>query len=469
MGKINDFLGGIRADSLVNLVTGLSTFRDKRSGDTWEADRRELLEYGNIYTSSDVAARIVNLPASEMTREWIDITVGTEDDADKETAAEQAVAADDYLDRLKAKRMFAESLVWASVYGGALIQMGIDDGHESDQPVDENNLRGITALRVFSRRQFKVEQWYDEDPADLEKFGKPKVYRMYWTDNPSGVNTNDILVHESRVLRFDGVLTPSEVSVQNEGFGDSVYVRTGQVIRDYVGAYSGVGFNLRNFGQFIYRLNGLSKALTQEGGTKQIQKRLEAVDMGRSMIRAILLDAEKEDAQYLNLSWGGLPEVLNKYANRLAQAAEMPLTLLEGTSPGGLNATGDSDIRLYYDRLAARQELEMSDQLDKLIGYVFKASEGPSSGADADWSFTFNPLWQMSDAEVADVRKTYAEVDQLNVTTGVYDADEARTRYIGDEFSSEIVLDESRDAEEAQADQILREMPVDLMAETEDG
>ncbi len=49
-----------------------------------------------------------------------------------------------------------------------------------------------------------------------------------------------------------------------------------------------------------------------------------------------------------------------------AGAADIPVTRLLGQSPAGLSATGDSDTRNYYDMIAARQELDLRPQLERL-------------------------------------------------------------------------------------------------------
>ena len=66
-------------------------------------------------------------------------------------------------------------------------------------------------------------------------------------------------------------------------------------------------------------------------------------------------------------------------------------TRLLGQSPAGLSATGDSDTRNYYDMIAARQELDLRPQLERLDKLILR-----SAGVDpAALTFEFRPLWQM--------------------------------------------------------------------------
>ena len=71
-----------------------------------------------------------------------------------------------------------------------------------------------------------------------------------------------------------------------------------------------------------------------------------------------------------------------------AGAADIPVTRLLGQSPAGLSATGDSDTRNYYDMIAARQELDLRPQLERLDRLIAH-SEGLDPGA---LSFAFRPV-----------------------------------------------------------------------------
>ena len=99
-------------------------------------------------------------------------------------------------------------------------------------------------------------------------------------------------------------------------------------------------------------------------------------------------------------------------------AADIPMTRLFGRSAGGLNTTGDNDIRNYYDMLQAKQESELRPQLERLDAIMVRSELGQMP---EDYGFTFNSLWQMSDKELADTEKTRAERDKIYFDMGVID------------------------------------------------
>ena len=71
----------------------------------------------------------------------------------------------------------------------------------------------------------------------------------------------------------------------------------------------------------------------------------------------------------------GLPEMVRTFLQVAAGAADIPVTRLLGQSPTGLSATGESDTRNYYDMIAARQELDLRPQLERLDRLILR-SEG---------------------------------------------------------------------------------------------
>jgi phage-related protein (TIGR01555 family) len=461
--------GNIRKDAWENLLTGLGRReRDKRlHSQVLEPPVNATEEiYEALYAGDDVAARAAELPAREMTRQWIDLTVdsqSTEDGGDTRTedieeASSVAKETMGLLEDIGAQAHTFDALVWSRVHGGALIQMIVNDGAESDQPLNEDRIQSFEGLRVWTRWQVRPTKFYS-DADDLLTFGKPELYTVHRSDHPrsDGILQNTI-IHESRFLRFDGAKTSPRRRRRQEGWSDSIYARLESVIRDYSTAHEGVAHMLQDWGQFVYKMKGLADMLAQEGGDKVILDRVMTIDMARSIVRAILLDADNEDAQRMGTPMSGLDGVLDRLAQRLAQAAEVPLTLLLGQSPAGLNATGESDIRFFYDQISAKQELILRPAFETLIRILFKSADGPTRGKEPDgWRITFNPLWQLTEEQQAGTRKTQAETDQIYITNGVITEDEvAFSRFGGDRYSSDTMLDLKAREERATAEEEVR-------------
>jgi uncharacterized protein len=69
-----------------------------------------------------------------------------------------------------------------------------------------------------------------------------------------------------------------------------------------------------------------------------------------------LLDAEDEFDGHAHVPFSGISEALLQFGQQLAGALQIPLVRLFGQSPAGLNSTGESDLRNYYDGIHQQQE-----------------------------------------------------------------------------------------------------------------
>jgi hypothetical protein len=160
--------------------------------------------------------------------------------------------------------------------------------------------------------------------------------------------------------------------------------------------------------------------------------------MSKSIIKAVVLDLE-EDYEVKARSLAGVPELLTKADNRLTIASGMPHTLLLGESPGGLGTTGQNQVKNWYDLVARQQEINLTKKINLLIKLVAKTL---SIELPKEYTWEFNPLWQMSDTETAAYRKTVAETDAVYIDRGVVDSAEiASSRFGGEGYSAETTLD----------------------------
>ena len=228
-------------DGWQNIVTGLGTSRDKRNGarivevphnvdpDKWM----------RVYTSDDIAATIADLPAGEMVREWFQLIISEEDeDGDdirtEESAEERLSTTKDImskLDDIDAKQAFQKALVWSRVYGSGLILVGADDGGELEDPL-AHGPHPLDHPPDGFQSVGGQDQHHVPDPR-LPNFGQPETYTLQATTETGKESIAASVVHASRFLRVDGVLTPRRRMSRNGGWPDSVYARIETVLQDY--------------------------------------------------------------------------------------------------------------------------------------------------------------------------------------------------------------------------------------------
>jgi phage-related protein (TIGR01555 family) len=447
-----------RRDGWENLLTGVAdASRDKREGATPVTRLLTFEGARSLWRSDDTAALVIEKPADDMTRKWFDVTIQTDtEEAEVDPDAlnvshetQEAMGAE--FKRLKAPRRFRDALRYQRAFGGAGILIGVNDGvplAELAKPVNENSIRSVDYLTVFDTRELQVLDYYSNPLAP--DFGEPSLYRI----NPRALGLAGMVgifdVHESRILRFCGPLTSRDDLLYNHGWGDSVLGRMFEVIRDYGLSWSGAAALIQDFSQAVFKIKGLADAIA--GDREQtVIKRLKLMDLSRSYLRGIALDAESEDFERKPTPLSGLPELLDRFVNRLAQAGRFPVSMITGQSPAGLNATGSENTRYYYDWIAAEQESEVTPPATKLARYLFKAKQGPTRGKEpANWSITHRRLWQLDEGQEADKRLKHAQADAVYLTNGVVTPEEVRQRFEGDRYNDDLKLDrESRDAFDA--------------------
>jgi phage-related protein (TIGR01555 family) len=437
------------ADGWQSILTGLGVAaHDKRLSGNFAADIVSIEQAIALWRGDDLAARMIEVWPSEMLRQGYEITIATGDsDAPEATATA--------LEDLGLDAKLWRAMAYERGYGGGAVLMGANDSQELDQPLKVESVREFTYLTALEPQELTPHKYYCNPLAP--KYNEIATYLLQPTQRGLAydpMNEANILtqteVHESRLLIFPGIVVSKDQASMYAGWGDSILTRAHSVLRDFNMGFGAASILLHDFAQAIFKMKGLAEMIALNDGDA-VKNRIKAVELSRSTARAVLIDAEEEfERKQTPLS--GLPELLDRLATRLAAAADMPLTLLLGQSPAGLNATGDSDIRFFYDRVAAKQTNLLKPQLLKVIKPMFQLHGGNPD----DCGVQFNPLYQQTEGEIASARKTQAETDSIYIRESVLSSEEvARSRFGGDEFSYETNVDwderEKLEQEEAEA------------------
>ena len=96
----------------------------------------------------------------------------------------------------------------------------------------------------------------------------------------------------------------------------------------------------------------------------------------------------------------GIADVLLQLGQQLSGTFQIPLVRLFGQSPAGMSATGESDLKTYYDGIRKRQVqdlLVMVTIIYRLIAQSLKIKVGDGFGV------SFRPLWQMTETEKSEI------------------------------------------------------------------
>lgn len=422
-----------RVDGWGNVFSGLGIEGTDRSVSTRfdENDTLIEMECQALYRADGIGKCVVDIPVGDMLREGYAV-VG---DSDGEVY--------DEMKRLKAYTWNNRALTWARVYGGSLMVLGIDDGGILEDELNIDNISRIEFIKVYDRHRVQIIDVYD-DPEE-EKFGQPKVYRVTPLV-PAGVTSiPDFDVHESRTIFWDGVDVPDFIRQNNEGWGDSVYQAGEKCLADLGVSFAGAARIIDEFVIGTLQINNL-RDLIAGGQEKYVRDRIRLIDASKSMIRSVLV-GEDEGFKRESTTVSGLDNLLDRIMSMVSAVFGIPKVLLFGEQSQGLGSEAAGSIRLYYDGIASDQKTEFQPNLERLIQLIMLQKEGPFRGKElSDWSIEFTALWQPTEKERAETRKTQAETDQIYYNMGSIEPEEITTsRFGGDEYSYETELMFDRD------------------------
>ena len=392
-------------DSLENLVAELGTNQDKRSHSTFVNSKRlsadgNQVELNALYRTDWLAGKVVDIIPDDMTREWRYFS----GDIEPETVG--ALVEEE--ERLGLSDSFNQAHKWARLYGTAFIVMNIDDGQPVDQPLKINNIKkgGLKHIKVVDRHRIdRADLQPIENPLD-PNYGMPSHYRF--------VNTN-VKIHHSRVIRFDAVKLPFDEFKRNNYMSDSVLDRLYEALTNFNTIAAGSASMVYESNVDVMQVKNLMGYLQTAEGTSLLQKRFTLAGMMKSFNNMLVLDIDEKYDKKSN-SFASLPDLLNAHALFLAGASDVPATRLLGSSASGLNATGEGDMKNYYDTIRSKQSKDYKPKLD-FFDIIMAKSLGIADDADLDYKF--NSLFQMTPKEQADTDFIIAQRDQIYLDKGV--------------------------------------------------
>lgn len=405
-----------RNDQWANAFTGLGTARDKaeQASFFWNGPLPDP-ELTALYWNNDLAAKIIEKLPRAAFRAGMTLT----GDSDGKVAT--------WSNQKFIETAFLEGAYLARAFGGSLLWAGLADGLNPWEPADWDTVEDFNFLIPMDRRYVHVNRYYT-DPND-PKFGQPM---MYMIGDPTTAMV--ALIHESRTIRFDGVKVDRRLRQILRGWGLSVLQRPYETLSSFGQSFQALTNLLIDANQGVYKMKDLYAQLSED--PVALQQRMGKLDMMRSAGRGLLIDAE-EEFERTPTTFGGIAPSLSVQMLRMAAAADMPVTLLFGREPAGLNATGESDMDQWYDNVRETQNT-YTDPMLKLLKVGARAK-----GVDPD---ALGILWSNPDqpgkAEEAAAELAVAQRDQIYLQNGVWLPEEvAIARSQGKDKAEETTID----------------------------
>lgn len=442
-----------RRDGWINDASGHGTARDRRILTQYGVDIVTDLEAKLLWRSEWIARRIIEVMPGEANRRGWDLKVKDEKLAKK--VADRAEELD-----VDGKMTLAAQ--YERAYGGGAIY-GVFDGALGDAstPLDESKIARVRALHILEPQELTPSAYYGD--INHPKFGQPERYRVMPLTSGRLGRVMTVEVHESRMVIFPGRKVSRQTQPgQREGWGDGELNHARAAIADAGLTWGSVATLLHEFGMLVLGIKNLGEMMVERDGTTALAKRMDAIDLFKSTMRALPVDAE-DTIDRIQTPLAGLDKVLEQQREWIGGVADMPVSVLFGQQHGGLQSTGAAEIRNWYAKVEKEDKTRYAPRREQLVRWLVIEQAGKEP---EEWSIEPRPLWSPSEKEQAETFKLYADGDAKNIEFGVYSGDDAaKSRYTGDGFGTTIKIDwKAREEQKRVEEEMAREQQAATVA-----
>lgn len=378
-------------DSFQNFASrvGLGTQnQNSASGYGFSPISRNRVQLEFCYRSSWIAGKAVDAYAEDMTREGIEFKGIDPEDAELLQKAET---------RLQIWNSLCDTIKWSRLYGGSIAVLMID-GQDLKTPlnldsVGEGQFKGLLVLDRWMAYPTLTDLVTEMGPD----IGKPMFYDVV----QDAMALPNMRIHYSRVIRMEGVKLPYWQRISENLWGQSVLERLWDRLIPFDSATQGAAqlvykAHLRN-----YKVKGLREIIAAGGKAMEgLTKQIDMIRQFQSNEGMTLMDLEDE-FEANTYAFTGLPEIILQFGQQIAGATDIPMVRFFGQAPVGMNATGESDFRQYYDGISAAQERDLRSGVAKVLSVMHRSELGVEP--DKNFDFDFRSLWQMDEMQKSDI------------------------------------------------------------------
>jgi phage-related protein (TIGR01555 family) len=397
-------------DSYTNFMATLGVGTDNvNTGSAYSFNfltkNRILLEA--MYRGSWIVASAVDVPADDMVQAGIDISASLQPDEIDEI--------NESLEDLDIWQSLNLIIKWSRLYGSALGLLLID-GQDLSTELDMDTVTEGMFKGILPLDRWQVIPSFGELRRDMTPhMGMP----VYYDAVPDAILPNLGRIHHTRVIRLDCIEMPHYQKLSDTLWAESIIERLNDRLIAFDSTTTGVA-------QLVYRsylrtwsVENLREIIAAGGSAMAaLTANIQQVRRLQTSEGITMVDAQDKFETH-TYNFGGLDEVLLQFGQQLAGALEIPLVRLFGQSPAGLNSTGESDLRTYYDGIRKKQETKLRKPLKKILELVSRSTLGTE--LPKGFRFDFNPLWLTSDKEKAEIAEITCRSIQTMFESGIID------------------------------------------------
>lgn len=347
--------------------------------------------------------------AKEMTRKWI--TIKATGDADK-SAKIKTIEAE--FKRHKIQDKFRRLAELDGFFGRG--HLFIDTGAAEPELLKLPLQLKPAFFRKGSLKTFRVVEpvWaypsrYNATDPLADDFYRPETWFVMGKE-----------VHRTRFLTLVSREVP-DILKPVYAFGG---VSMSQMIRESVtywqSARESVSRLIRTFSTMWLKTD--MDGILNDGAQDELDKRIKVYTYLRDNSGVFALN-RTEDMGNVSTPLGTLDHLQAQAQEHIASTAGIPLVVLTGISPSGLNASSEGELQVWAQRVHAMQEHHFNEPLKVVLEIIQLDQFGV---IDPEIGFDFEPLKEASEEEKGKAEKAEAERDQLYANIGWIGPDEGR-------------------------------------------
>ena len=327
--------------------------------------------------------------ADDVSRHWITL----DGPAEKVEVLEKLLKDPNY-GGLSVRELFHRAVTTTGYMGGAFIFIDTGDA-DTELPLAINEfsaeLSQGSSVRFVLVDPVNVSPiaYNCTNPLDTD-YMVPKVWQVLGRR-----------VHASRMLTFVENQPPMLLRPNYNFLG----IPQAQILWDYVVHFNKTRISVAKLLDKISLLvvqTDMDEILSSQTGVQDFDVKMEFLQRYRDNDSVFVCDKDSEAVTNVQTSIAGCTDIVRQSLELIACINRTPAVKLLGISPSGFNATGESDIKNYYDYIASKQEL-YRDQIQTIINVLQLTQWGY---IDPSITFVFNPLSQDDKASKAMTAQT---------------------------------------------------------------
>ena len=361
---------------------------------------------------------IVDTMSDESTRKWVTLK-----GIDEKVSDDDIKRVQGYCEKWALRKLFKDASEMVGFQGGCLLymDMGVDDAELvtplviSDKTIGKGKFKGF---RMIEPMQVYPGVYEAADPLKADYF-KPETWIVLGKE-----------VHVSRFLYFANNVPSTILRPAYNFFGIPLAQLVLKYVANFESARDSSAEIIHNFA-----LLGLKTDMSQVlagGSAAELVNRAKIMLAAKRNQGLALIDKETEEFFQIETALGGLKDLVAQQLELLALLPGIPVTKLFGTAPTGMNSTGESDMRNFYDKTRTWQETLYFDNFIKARHMIELNEFGAITDGIVE---TWELLQEPNQVEQATIQKTKAETDAIYLEQGVILQEEVRERLSTDEDS----------------------------------